>query len=82
MSERPVPVVTASAPAPIGPYSAAVQHAGMVYCSGQIPIDPVSGQIAGETVEEQARCVLDNLKAVLEAGGSGLDRVVKTTVYL
>ncbi len=75
-------VHTAAAPAAIGPYSQAVVTGGMVYCSGQIALDPTSGQLVGKTAAEQAVRVLDNLAAVLVAGGSGLDRVVRTTIFL
>ena len=70
------------APEPVGPYSQAVVHGGLVFASGQIPLDPETGErVAGE-IEEQTRRVIANLGAVLEAAGSGLDRVVKATVYL
>jgi 2-iminobutanoate/2-iminopropanoate deaminase len=70
------------APEPVGPYSQAVVHGGLVFASGQIPLDPGTGErVAGE-IEEQTRRVIANLGAVLEAAGSGLDRVVKATVYL
>ena len=69
------------APEPIGPYSQAVKAGGMLYCSGQIPVDPKSGTIP-EGIEAQTRQVLSNLEAVLKAGGSGIEQVVKTTVFL
>jgi 2-iminobutanoate/2-iminopropanoate deaminase len=76
-------VETDRAPAAIGPYSQAVRlPGGLVFCSGQIALDPSTGQVAGEEVGAQTRQVLRNLAAVLEAAGSGLDRVLKTTVYL
>jgi 2-iminobutanoate/2-iminopropanoate deaminase len=75
-------VVAESAPKAIGPYSQAVVVDGMVYTAGQIPLDPKSGAIVGKSTAEQAEQVLRNLAAVLEAAGSGLDLVVKTTVYL
>jgi 2-iminobutanoate/2-iminopropanoate deaminase len=75
-------VVTSSAPQAIGPYSQAVIHAGTVYCSGQIPLDPATGQLVDGGVAEQTAQVLENLKNVLEAAGSSLDRVLKTTVFL
>ena len=75
-------VSTANAPAAVGPYSQAIRIGELVYTAGQIGIVPASGTIEGRTVEEQTHQVLRNLKAVLEAAGSGLDRVVKTTVFL
>ncbi|MBI3930143.1 MAG: RidA family protein [Armatimonadetes bacterium] len=76
------PVSTTGAPCAIGPYSQAVRAGGMIYCSGQIALDPENGELVGTTAAEQAQQVLKNLRAVLEAGGSGLERVVKTTIYL
>lgn len=76
------PVSTAAAPAAIGPYSQAIKTGGMVYCSGQIALDPASGQMVGATAAEQTVRVLDNLAAVLQAAGSGFDRVVRTTIFL
>ena len=75
-------VSTQKAPAALGPYSQAIVANGMVYCSGQIPIDPATNTIHAETVEDQARQAITNLKNVLEAAGSGLDKVVKTTVFI
>ncbi len=75
-------IQTDQAPAAIGPYSQAVAHGDLLFCSGQIPLHPVTMQIVGETAAEQAEQVLTNLAAVLEAGGSGLDKVVKTTIFL
>ena len=73
---------TDGAPQAIGPYAQAVRHSGLVFLSGQIPLDPASGQLTGGGIEQQTARVLDNLRAVLEASGSSLDRVVKTTVFL
>lgn len=73
---------SAQAPAPVGPYSQAVEHAGWIFASGQIPLDPASGRLVEGDIEAQTRRVLANLAAVLEAGGSGLERVVRTTIYL
>jgi len=75
-------VVTDKAPGAIGPYSQAVVANGMVFCSGQIPIDPATGELVLGDVGEQTEQVLKNLSAVLEAAGSGLHQVVKTTVFL
>ena len=75
-------VHTDKAPAAIGPYSQAVIVGNLVYTSGQIPLDPESGSIVGDTIEAQAERVCKNLAAVLEEAGSGLDCVVKTTCFL
>ncbi len=75
-------IVTDRAPAAIGPYSQAIAAGPYVFCSGQIPLDPVTGQVVDGGIETQTRQVLDNLRAVLEAAGSRLDLVVKTTVFL
>ena len=73
---------TDDAPAAIGPYSQAVVTDGWVFCSGQIPLDPASGELLDGSVAEQSELVLKNLRAVLEAAGSSMDLVVKTTVFL
>lgn len=70
------------APAAIGPYSQAIVVDGWVYCSGQIPLDPATAQLLEGTVAEQTGLVLTNLRAVLEAAGSSMSHVVKTTVFL
>jgi 2-iminobutanoate/2-iminopropanoate deaminase len=75
-------VSTERAPAPAGHYSQAVVHNGLVYVSGQLPIDPASGERRIGTIEEQTRQVLRNVAAVLEAAGSGLDRVLRMTIYV
>jgi len=75
-------VKTDQAPAAIGPYSQAVASGGFLFCSGQIALDPKTGELVGTTAAEQALRVLANLKAVLEAGGSELGRVIKTTIFL
>ena len=75
-------ISTDKAPGAIGPYSQAVKAGGMVFCSGQIPIDPSTGEFVSGGVAEQTRRVLLNLSAVLDAAGSGLGDVVKTTVFL
>ena len=75
-------VSTENAPKAIGPYSQAVSANGLIFCSGQIALDPKSGNIVGATAAEQASQVMKNLAAVLEAGGSTLSQVVKTTIFL
>jgi 2-iminobutanoate/2-iminopropanoate deaminase len=75
-------IQTDRAPQAIGPYSQAIKANGFIFASGQIPLDPATMRIVEGDIEEQTGRVLDNLKAVLEAAGSSLDRVVKTTVYL
>eukprot|EP00013_Stygamoeba_regulata_P019066 CAMPEP_0177660006 /NCGR_PEP_ID=MMETSP0447-20121125/17768_1 /TAXON_ID=0 /ORGANISM="Stygamoeba regulata, Strain BSH-02190019" /LENGTH=128 /DNA_ID=CAMNT_0019164959 /DNA_START=50 /DNA_END=436 /DNA_ORIENTATION=+ len=76
-------ISTPSAPSAIGPYSQAIKASGnMLFVSGQIPLDPVTMQMVGDDVDVQTDQVLRNLKAVLEAGGSSLERVVKTTILL
>ena len=75
-------IQTEHAPQAIGPYSQAVKAGGLVFASGQIPTDPQTGQFVSGGIEEQTEQVLKNLAAVLEAAGSGFDRVVKTTVFL
>jgi 2-iminobutanoate/2-iminopropanoate deaminase len=70
------------APLPIGPYSQAIRAGGLLYLSGQIALDPATGQFLAGDIKAQTRRVLQNLAAVLEAAGSSMDRVVKTTVFL
>lgn len=79
---RPTPVHTDQAPAAIGPYSQAMVAGGMVYCSGQIPMDPVTGELTGGDVQAQTDQALRNLAAVLKAAGSDFAHVVKCTVFL
>lgn len=75
-------IQTTAAPAAVGPYSQAVAAQGLVFCSGQIPLDPDSGELVeGSVAEATARC-MENLRAVLGASGSALDKIVKVTVYL
>lgn len=73
---------TDQAPRAVGPYSQAVRVGELLFTAGQIALDPASGQLRGDDVGEQARQVLTNLRAVLEAGGSSLDQVIKTTVFV
>jgi len=75
-------ISTADAPAAIGPYSQAIRMGNLVFASGQIPLHPQTGDIVGETAAEQARQVLQNLQAVLQAAGASLQQVVKTTIFL
>ena len=75
-------ISTEKAPAAIGPYSQAKKVGNVLYCSGQIPLCPQSGGLLGDDVSNQARQAIENLKAVLDAGGSSLDNVIKTTCYL
>lgn len=75
-------VFTEKAPRPIGPYSQAVVAGGFIFGSGQIPIDPATGEIMEGDIEVQTRRVLENIKAVLEAAGSSLEKVVFVTVFL
>lgn len=75
-------ISSADAPKAVGPYSQAIEKNGILFLSGQIPLDPLSGQIVGNTVEQQTQQVLKNLNAVLNAAGCSLDDVVKTTVFL
>jgi 2-iminobutanoate/2-iminopropanoate deaminase len=75
-------VQTASAPAAIGPYSQAIVHGGLVFCSGQVAIDPATGQVVEGGIEAETRQVFRNVEAVLAAAGSSLSQVVKATVFL
>lgn len=75
-------VQTDSAPAAVGPYSQAVVAGDLVFCSGQVGLDPASGTLVPGDVEDQARRALTNLSAVLEAAGTSMQRVVRTTVFL
>ncbi len=75
-------IQSAGAPAAIGPYSQAIVANGMVFCTGQVAIDPETNKLVGDDIETQTRRVLDNLSAVLEAAGSSIHNVVMTTVYL
>jgi 2-iminobutanoate/2-iminopropanoate deaminase len=75
-------ISTSAAPAPIGPYSQGVRVERTLYCSGQIALDPTSGELVGETAGEQATKCLSNLQAICEAGETSLDNAVRVTVYL
>jgi len=81
MSSRTV-IHSNAAPRAIGPYSQAIVSGSLVFCSGQVPIDPATGELVPGGIQEQTHRSLMNLKAVLEAAGSSLDHVVKTTVFL
>ncbi|MCQ5129717.1 RidA family protein [Butyricicoccus faecihominis] len=75
-------IYTDMAPEAVGPYSQAIEAGGMVFTSGQVPIDPKVGKIVATTIEEQTAQVMYNLKVVLAQAGVGLDRVIKTTCFL
>jgi 2-iminobutanoate/2-iminopropanoate deaminase len=75
-------VDAAGAPAAIGPYSHAVSAGELLFCSGQIPLDPQTGEIVGATPGEQARRCLENLRAVSEAAGTKLERALRMTIYM
>ena len=75
-------ISTSKAPISVGPYSQATRAGGFIFCAGQGAFDPTTGHLVAGGVKEQTRQVLRNLQSVLEAGGSGLDRVVKVTVFL
>lgn len=75
-------IATQKAPAAIGPYSQGIKANGFLFLSGQVALDPASGQLVGEDIRAQTEQVLNNLQAVLEAAGSSLAAVVKTTVFL
>ena len=75
-------IETKNAPAAIGPYSQAIVHGGIVYTSGQIAINPETGNVEAETIETQTEQVCKNIKELLTASGSGIDKVVKTTCFL
>ncbi|MHB8531144.1 MAG: Rid family detoxifying hydrolase [Solirubrobacteraceae bacterium] len=75
-------ITAPAAPAAIGPYSHAVRSGGLLFCSGQMPLDPDSGELAGHTPAEQARRCLQNLEAVCAAAGTSLARALRLTVYM
>lgn len=75
-------IFTQKAPAAIGPYSQAVKAGGMVFVSGQLPVNPVTNEFAGKSIKEQTRQSLENVKAILKQSGLGMEQVLKTTVFL
>jgi 2-iminobutanoate/2-iminopropanoate deaminase len=82
MSHHRETVDAPGAPAAVGPYSHAVKAAGLLFCSGQIPLDPDSGELVGDTAGDQARQCLENLAAVAAAGGASLSDAARCTIYL
>ncbi len=81
MSSARQTIEAQDAPSAVGPYSHAVAAGGLLFCSGQIPLDPASGELVGETPAEQARRCLENLRAVCAAAGTTLERAVRLTIY-
>lgn len=75
-------IITKNAPAPIGPYNQAILAGNTLYVSGQIPLDPATGELVQGSVEEEAQLVMKNLEAVLSEAGFGFDNIVKTTIFL
>ncbi|HWQ77706.1 MAG TPA: RidA family protein [Anaerovoracaceae bacterium] len=75
-------IATKAAPAAIGPYSQGNVFGNLIFTSGQVPFDPETGSVVGTTIEEQTEQVLNNVKAILEAAGSSLENVLKTTVFI
>ncbi len=75
-------ISTSAAPAAIGPYSQAIRYGQFIYTSGQIPLDPTTGEMVGEHIQEQTHQVLQNIQALLKSAGSSLNLVIKTTVFL
>ncbi len=75
-------ILTENAPAPIGPYNQAIRAGGLLFCSGQIPLDPETGEIVPGGIEAQTRRVMQNIEAVLRAAGASFAQVVKTTIFL
>jgi 2-iminobutanoate/2-iminopropanoate deaminase len=76
------PVLTDKAPKPGGHYSQAIIHNGVVYVAGQLPIDPVTGEKRVGTIEEQTKLVLNNVRAILQASGSDIEKVIRMTIYI
>lgn len=75
-------ISSSDAPKPIGPYSPAIKTDSLIFCAGQTPVDPATGQLVSGGIQEQTQRVMENLRAVLTAAGSSFDSVVKTTVFL
>ena len=75
-------IISDKAPKAVGPYSLGIRVRDVIYTAGQVGLDASTGKLVGDSIEEQTHQVLQNLKSVLEAAGSGLDRVVKTTVFM
>ena len=75
-------ILTDKAPAPAGHYSQAISHNGLVFVSGQLPIDPATGRVVERSIEPQARQVIANIGEILKASGSGLDKILKATIYI
>lgn len=82
MNREITAILTADAPKPIGPYSQAIQAGGFLFCSGQIALDPATGQVDGTDVETQTRRVMKNIEAVLLEADTDFSRIVKTTIFL
>jgi len=82
MSQQRNVIATTEAPGAVGPYSQGIATDGLVFTAGQIPVNPATGKIEAETIEDQTRQVLSNVDAVLRAAGSGLHRIVKMTVFM
>lgn len=75
-------ITTSKAPAAIGPYSQATVHNGVIYVSGQLPIDPATGELSVGNISEQTQLVMSNIKAIIEAAGSSVDKILKCTILL
>ncbi len=76
------PINTSAAPAPIGPYSQGIQHDNFIFCSGQTPLHPETMQICSNDIIEQTKRTMENIGAILKAGGSDFSKIVKTNIYL
>ena len=82
MTNKITPILAEKAPKPIGPYSQAIRVGDFLFCSGQIALNPITGQVSSPDVEGQTKQVMENVKAVLEAAGAAFEDVVKTTIFL